>query len=353
MFMRGVALAHDPFSSWANVHVRPDEVQVEVTMGRASALALLGYTEPFPVFDETTFESFSARLKEQGPALYTITGGGKSLALRRVAVGLADEQDVHFNLFFAPPDTAPLQLRADYVSKMAEGHVATVYVTDAAENNLGWGELSVENLMLETPLSVVKSDAATEAPLTSPNFTTFLKLGVKHILTGYDHLLFLGGLLVVCHRLRDVITIITCFTIAHSVTLAMAALGLVTVPGRVVEPLIAASIIFVGVENLLRRGEPKWRWLVTSAFGLIHGLGFASALVNIGLGANGTPMLVPLISFNLGVELGQLAVAAICLPILWRLQKWPAFTRYGVPIMSVVVALAGAYWLLQRTFFAS
>ena len=190
-------------------------------------------------------------------------------------------------------------------------------------------------------------------------------LGIEHILTGYDHLLFLLGLLVVCTRPRVVLTIVSCFTLAHSVTLALAGLGWVRLPSRVVEPLIAASIAYVGIENVVRgwrgRGkhardggdgsgadDPPGRWAVTAGFGLVHGFGFASALQATGLGQNGTSIVVPLLSFNLGVELGQLGVAAVALPLLWRLRTWSVFRRWGVMLVSAVVAVCGVVWVVAR-----
>jgi hydrogenase/urease accessory protein HupE len=181
-------------------------------------------------------------------------------------------------------------------------------------------------------------------------FWDFLQLGVRHIWTGYDHLLFLFGLLVVCRSVRSIVIIISCFTVAHSVTLALVTLGAVHLPSGLVEPLIAASILFVGLENLVRRGaEAKGRGAVAFGFGLIHGFGFANVLRDLGVGASGSSVAVPLLGFNLGVELGQLAVALIALPLLWQLRKSPAFTRLGVPMLSGLVAAIGLYWLLERT----
>jgi hydrogenase/urease accessory protein HupE len=186
----------------------------------------------------------------------------------------------------------------------------------------------------------------------SPNFWEFLVLGIRHIWTGYDHLLFLAGLLIVCRRLRVIVGIITAFTVAHSLTLGLAATNMVNLPNRMVEPLIAASILFVGAENLIRRGaEPKGRWAVAFAFGLVHGFGFASVLRELGLGSNGRGIALPLFSFNLGVEVGQITIAAIALPVVWQLRKSPGFIRRGVPIISAAVAATGLYWLLERTFF--
>ncbi len=119
----------------------------------------------------------------------------------------------------------------------------------------------------------------------SPHFWGFLQLGIAHIWTGYDHLLFLAGLLIVCRRVRTIVGIISSFTVAHSITLGLAATNTVNLPSRVVEPLIAASIFYVGVENLIRRGaEPNGRWAVAFAFGLVHGFGFATVLRELGFG---------------------------------------------------------------------
>ena len=181
-------------------------------------------------------------------------------------------------------------------------------------------------------------------------FGGFFRLGIEHILSGYDHLLFLAGLLLVCHRIRDVTLVITSFTLAHSITLALATFDILSIPSHIVEPLIAASILYVGLENIFRKGEVRHRWALTFAFGLIHGFGFAGALRELGIGANGSAFAVPLLAFNLGVEAGQIAVAAVFLPLLWWARRQASFERRGLPIMSGLVAAAGAYWLLQRLF---
>ena len=120
-----------------------------------------------------------------------------------------------------------------------------------------------------------------------------------------------------------------------------------------VEPAIAASIVYVGIENLFGgKGRLQWRWVLTFAFGLIHGLGFASVLREMGVATAGVAAIVPLVSFNLGVEAGQLSVAAVALPIIWKLRERPSFLRVGVPACSFVVALAGGYWFLERTLLS-
>jgi hypothetical protein len=173
---------------------------------------------------------------------------------------------------------------------------------------------------------------------------------VEHILTGYDHLLFLFALLIVTRNFMSALQVITCFTVAHSITLGVAAFDLVQVSSRIIEPLIAVTILYVGVENVWKHGDPHGRWMLTFAFGLIHGFGFASVLREMGIGANAGGVAMPLFAFNLGVELGQIAVAAIALPVIWQLRKKESFVRYGVPTCSVLVALAGSYWLIQRVW---
>ena len=187
----------------------------------------------------------------------------------------------------------------------------------------------------------------------SDTFLDFFLLGIRHILAGYDHLLFLFGLLLVCRNLRQAALLITCFTLAHSLTLALSTFGLLQLPSRWIEAAIAASIVYVGLENLLRGdGKLRWRWLLTFAFGLIHGLGFAGVLREMGVADGGWSSVAPLAGFNLGVEAGQLCVAAILLPVLLWLRKTPRLMRVAIPMASIVVAAAGGCWLVQRVFFS-
>lgn len=175
----------------------------------------------------------------------------------------------------------------------------------------------------------------------------FGELGVEHIWTGYDHLLFLAGLLLTATSLRAMLWVVTGFTVAHSITLTGAALGWIALPSAVVEPAIAASIVYVGIENLWRP-SPRRRAVVTFLLGLVHGFGFAGLLAELGLPKSG--LLTALVSFNLGVEVGQAAVVALLLPLLLRLRRGPWFDARVVPVASVCVALAGLYWLVERVF---
>lgn len=179
--------------------------------------------------------------------------------------------------------------------------------------------------------------------------TSFFKLGVEHILTGYDHLLFLFVLLLRGGRFLSLLKIITAFTIAHSITLALAVLRVVTVPGRIVEPAIALSIIWVALENL-RKDAPSQRWLISFCFGLVHGLGFASAIEPLALPPG--RLALALLGFNLGVEAGQAFVVALLLPLLlW--MRGSAWEPRVVRAASLGVVVMGVAWLVERVFFVS
>ncbi|MGZ6023262.1 MAG: HupE/UreJ family protein [Rhizomicrobium sp.] len=191
---------------------------------------------------------------------------------------------------------------------------------------------------------------------------TYLRLGVEHILFGFDHLLFVLALVILVRDWRRVAVTVTAFTIAHSMTLAAATLGFVNVPGPPVEATIALSIMLVAVEILnARRGKPsltaRLPWLVAFSFGLLHGFGFAGALAEVGLPQHAIP--VALLFFNVGVEIGQLIFVAAVLSLISLLRYAasrrlePALVQRTVDRLDVIVAYAigvtAAYWLVERT----
>ena len=160
--------------------------------------------------------------------------------------------------------------------------------------------------------------------------------------------MFLAGLLLAARAVRELVVALTAFTAAHSVSLALVVIGGVHAPPSIVEPLIAASIAWVGLENLLQRGQHGARWLVVFGFGLIHGFGFAGALMELGSGPSAAEIALALISFNAGVEAGQLAVAAAMLPLVWMIRSRPVWQRRLLPLCSVMIVMAGGYWLIER-----
>lgn len=174
---------------------------------------------------------------------------------------------------------------------------------------------------------------------------SFVLLGVEHILSGYDHLLFLLGLLLPGGGPWAMAKIITAFTLAHSVTLALAVLDLVRLPDRLVEAVIGLSIAAVAAENLWLRPTVTRRWVVSFAFGLVHGFGFSSALLELDLPSHG--LVVSLVGFNVGVELGQALVVAVALPVL-ALLRGTAWDRRLARGSSVAILLAGVVLFLER-----
>ena len=175
----------------------------------------------------------------------------------------------------------------------------------------------------------------------------FVELGIRHILYGYDHLAFLAGLLLAARTVPELVRALTAFTAAHSVSLALVVFWGIHAPASVVEPLIAASIAWVGLENL-RHGRHGARWLVVFGFGLIHGFGLAGALIELGFGPSTAEIALALISFNGGVEAGQLAVAAAVLPLVWMIRSRPLWQARLLPLCSAMIATAGGYWLIER-----
>ena len=274
---------------------------------------------------------------------------GTNVNLRSVRCQLEEADRVDVILNYVTPSFHKLEMKFDIIRQLAPGHRMFLSLLNPAGTTLVDRLLDAKNTSVSIQLESTSETAPTEpAPRT---FVDFLKLGVEHIGTGYDHLLFLFGLLIVTRTFKSAFAVITAFTLAHSITLAVATFNVFTLPAKYTEPLIAASIVYVGVENLLRHGDPKNRWMLTFAFGLIHGFGFASVLRDLGVGSNGTGVAMPLLSFNLGVELGQIAVAAIVLPLIWKLRTKPIFVERWVTACSVAVALAGSYWFIQRVWF--
>ena len=390
----GSAFGHDPLNSSTVARLRADGLEIRIHLATETARMLI---EGQHVTGGDLSDEMLATLRSRVRSYYQVSAGNVVLVARKTQIELQEEDGVEFLYIYPRPPNGPLRFEAAFLKQLPAAHRSSLSVLSETGEALALGLPTPADPVVEgvfhtgpdTPTAAtqprtdkkVEQAAGSKQPETSPPsettsptaenpaapdaaapasgpvyksvFWEFLKLGVEHILTGYDHLLFLCGLLIACRRFSTIAAIITCFTVAHSLTLALAALDLVSVSGRLVEPLIAASIGYVGIENMLRKEEPKGRWALTFAFGLIHGFGFAAVLKQMGLGmsASKASLVVPLFSFNLGVELGQIGVTAVVLPLLLRLGKRPAFARHGRLAISAVVALVGVCLFAQRVFF--
>jgi hydrogenase/urease accessory protein HupE len=222
---------------------------------------------------------------------------------------------------------------------------------------MSWGHTHLAKVTVADRVEehVVRSGRDTfevEAPPSWPaQAARFFRLGVEHIFSGYDHIAFVLGLLLLGGTLRQVVGVVTSFTLAHSVTLAVASLGIAKLPPQVVEPLIAASIVCIAVENLVQLHRPTERgrarrWRLGFVFGLVHGFGFAGALTELHLTT--ADLATALLSFNLGVEVGQAAIVAAAFPLLTLLRRWPARAPLILRTGSIAIGVAGAFWLVQR-----
>jgi hypothetical protein len=237
--------------------------------------------------------------------------------------------------FACPSGVRSVQIRDDIFDVLGRDHHTLMKI----ESSHGVRQFVLEPAAREVRLEV--GDSATRGA------GTFLMLGIHHILSGYDHLLFLFGLLLSGGTIFALAKMITAFTLAHSVTLSLAVLDVIAVSDRLVEAVIALSIAFVAAENLAPRPAVSRRWVVSFVFGLVHGFGFSSALRELGLSRGG--VAVALLSFNGGVEIGQALVIAILLPCLMLLRRSQWAAR-AVVVSSIAILATGMILFVERLF---
>jgi hydrogenase/urease accessory protein HupE len=346
IWVGATAHAHQVNLSTARVEVRPQRlVTVEVALKGSDADRLAG-TQVFDgqkgLVDPAQVAAAAAPIAAYVSAHVAVTGTDGAPCTAGAPEVVADGDGVIVRNSFSCRNVV-----GDLVY-----HSTVLTATDRAARQIvviGAGENAPQALLDDTHTTVTLSVAA---PPLWATMRRYLVTGIEHIFLGYDHIAFLIAIVLWAQRLWPVIKIVTAFTVAHSITLSLAALQIVVVPSRIVEPAIAASIVFVAVENFFSR-DVGGRWRVTFAFGLIHGFGFAGALQEFGLPANA---VVPaLAAFNMGVEIGQVAIVSIVVPTLMAVDQMLAADR-AVPVraaplvyaLSAVITILGGYWLLTR-----
>ena len=353
------ARSHEIDPGISDVAVSAEEVVIELRMAVESILAdidLSEVTETTEAPEEGAYDRFRAMepqvLAEEMRAFWPQMADNLMIVVdgQRLTpefVGIKVPEVGNFDL----ARTSTLTFRADLPEGDApvqfgwaeEYGELVVRQADAGEDAyagfLAGGELS-------EPLP--RGEIATEGA--GAVFLRYIVVGFEHIVPkGLDHILFVLGLFFFSLQMRPILFQVTAFTLAHTITLALASLEIISVPASVVEPLIALSIVYVGVENVLGFGSLRSRTALVFAFGLLHGLGFASVLGDVGI--DPTRFITALVGFNIGVEFGQLAVifAAFLLVGYWFGRKDWYRARIAVPA-SLFIALIGAWWSVERVF---
>lgn len=341
----------------ADITLGPDRAEIVLRMNIEAPAAGLNLEGLFNTNDAENADEYDRLRALPPPDLETAFRRAWPGIRDRITLTAGDTAAVPEIVSFRIPEVGNVELpRSSTVT------LAAALPPDGSSVVFGWegslGPVVVRQMGVENGYTGFLTNGALTAPMPRDTptvetplgaFADFVLVGFDHIVPkGLDHILFVLGLFFLSLQLRPLLWQVSAFTVAHTVTLALSALGIVRIPMEVVQPLIAASIVYVGVENVLARGLTPWRPALVFAFGLLHGIGFASVLQDFGLGSQ--QFVAKLIGFNVGVELGQLTVLAVAFLAvgLWFGSKPWYRARVANPA-SVAIALVGAYWLAERT----
>jgi len=346
MLQSGWALAHPPGLSSLDAVIQTNQIQIKTTFAVQDIEAFTPMDADLDAeVSDSEREAAKPKIAQLLAEQLSLNLDGNPLQPNQVGkVSYDDQNNAQVELLYPAAPKQQLILQSKFLSLLPDGHQQFLVIKGADEKIIAEKMLTKQDDQISVQLSNDGSQTQT-----SSTFSDFFKLGIEHILTGYDHLLFLFALLAVTHKVGPALKIITFFTLAHSITLAAAGLNLLDIPSSIVEPLIAATIIYVGIENIIRGDHPKGRHWLTFGFGLIHGFGFAGVLREMDISSGDTGILFPLLSFNLGIETGQICIAALVLPMIWWLNNKVEIAEKFLKGCSILVSLMGAYWLLERT----
>lgn len=346
------ALAHNPDTSYARVKIAGNQVSVRLTYD----LFTLGKITKVDVNDDGLITR--DELRQAIPAIenflrqhvqFELNGARTALGAlgepgwpsgKGDAIGADDWHSVDGLIHFT--------FTKDVLETPRTVALAFDFFDDLGQRHTVLGTFEYQDRPLEVAFSQPEPDYLFDTgfvPSLASRLLRFLELGVKHIFLGYDHLCFLLALIVVS-RFRELIKIVTAFTIAHTLTLILTATQMITLPMRLVEAGIALTIVYVALENLWIKSTNQ-RWRLAFCFGLVHGFGFANLLQQLGLPPSG--LIRPLVSFNVGVELAQLGLVLALLPFSVWLSQW----RHGAKVKTAVsfaIFLLGLGWFSSRAF---
>jgi HupE/UreJ protein len=348
-----VATAHRGSITYDDIRLSERDVTWEIQIGAAELAEPLGLPQ-YTVPDRDRALRGRAEILDYVVRRIAVLNNGGECAARPEGLSPRDK-DGGF--------AVAVRVRFDCARRLEQVDLRYRLFFDLDSRHQSFARIEVEGTLRQHVFTAQDTRYRVEREVTAwDNVRDYLVLGIGHIFTGYDHICFLIALLLVAgidrrgeprglkRGLRYTIGIVTAFTAAHSITLISAALGIVRLPGRLVESAIALSIAYVAAENVLVR-EPRHRWMLAFGFGLVHGLGFAGVLADIGLPRRG--LLASLVSFNVGVELGQATIVSAVFPVLNLLahrgsRRWyrPAVLLAG----STVVLLFALLWFVERAF---
>jgi hydrogenase/urease accessory protein HupE len=348
------AWAHDERFSSSKVEIRPNQVDWTVDVGTAGLEKVVN----LPAGELKITE---AELQEAKPDIVAyllenlkieINGNpvepepGELEPVYDAWMGTGQKYISYARQHFRFPSASPIkrvQLTSSIFLTLTRNHHSALTVT--------WG--GAQKLFSRYGPFELDLTRSSVNPTFVSTFTEFLLWGMWHIFIGYDHIAFLLALLLAAQRLRDMVRVVTSFTVAHSITLLLAALDVIRIPGTITESMIAASIVYVAAENYFIV-QGRHRWMITFAFGLVHGLGFSSVLRDRLQDLQS--IWLPVVSFNLGVEVGQITILLLVLPVLTLIRRAPTETARArrqcwlVRIGSLPILLLGAFWLVDRVF---
>jgi hydrogenase/urease accessory protein HupE len=339
------ALAHEIGLSRGEYTLSGATLSAQITFARREIIGLVAGLDADHDSALTTAEIERSLDAIEGAVVGRIKVRGDGVTCRGVleAATLAEEDGFNFRAQYrcpTPPREANVELTLLEDLPFGHRHLACVRSRSAPFDAI----LSQRNRSLSISAGPPEEDPAVPLPKGGDE-VSFFRLGVEHILKGYDHLVFLLGLVLVGGRVRALLWVVTAFTIGHSITLGTAVLGVWAPSPRIVEPAIALSVVYVGIENCFITDAEK-RWRVTIPFGLVHGFGFAAALQEMAMPRREIPAALAL--FNLGVEAGQLAVLSLLLPLVLYARRNAAFRDRGVKIVSAAIMMLGLVWFGSR-----
>jgi hydrogenase/urease accessory protein HupE len=341
LFIAAPAFAHPVPFSYLDLHLQNGRIEASLVVHVFDAAHDLNVNPPERLLEHDGANRYARVLAAMLEPRFSVMADGRTLTPAWNGLEtIPDRQSLRLRMTYAlpsPPGTVtvaahmfPYDPQHETFLNVYDGEALTQMIMDRAHDRVEYFAGTRQGA-----LAVVKK---------------FLPAGIHHILIGPDHLLFLVGLLLLGGTIRQLALVVTSFTVAHSITLSLAALNIVSPPARIIEPAIALSIVYVGADNLLVREGRDVRAWIAFAFGFIHGFGFANVLREMDLPARALGW--SLFSFNVGVEIGQLMVVVVVASALaWLRGRSVAAGRQLAFAGSIVVIAAGTFWFIQRVFF--